>query len=296
VLSGVLDAFADHAIDVPSLTNTEKHKIPNACSLCHADKPLPVLAAAATAWWPALAARQARRVRLADAFDDATAPQSSRPLTLVANDLDEAPSLRGAALTVLAMRFGASAAPAILPGLEAADPLVRAKACEAIGAARIRSAADALVRRLEDRSLRVRVAAAVALAAIGDPRTEAAMRAFVDDPETSDLMQPRMWLGGQLARAGNLDEARRHLARAVQLSPYHPEALWHLAEVTARQGDVTQAQRLIDRVLALDPKHQGVTRLRARLDSASGPPGSAGSGSAGSAGSASGPTSGSPRL
>jgi Flp pilus assembly protein TadD len=271
VLTGVLDTFADHAIDVPSLTNTEKHKVPNACSRCHADKPLATLATVATVWWPKLAEREARRVRLADAFDDATAAQSSRPLTLVVNDKAEAPTLRGAALMVLAIRFGASAAPAILPGLEASEPLMRAKAAEALGGARVRSAADALARHLDDPVLQVRVAAANALAALEDPRTEAAMQVLADDPATADLLQPRLWLGRQLARAGKFDEARRHLSAAVQGSPYHPEALWYLAEVEARQGNAAAARRLIDRILALDPVNRGATALRAQLDRAAAP-------------------------
>lgn len=264
-LSGVLDTFADHAIDVPSLTNAERHHVPNGCTLCHADKPVPALAAKAGEWWPNLAARERRRVRLADAFDEATAPQSGGPLTEVVNDEAEAPSLRGAAVLVLAMRFGASAAPAILPALEAKDPLIRAKACEALGGARVKSAADALAKRLSDSALRVRLSAAMALGAIGDRRAEAAMRKLADDPATSDLLAPRMWLGQQLARRGELEAARRYLTGAVALSPYHAEALWYLAEVVARMGDRTEAMQLVDRALALEPAHPGVTSLKQRL-------------------------------
>jgi HEAT repeats/Tetratricopeptide repeat/Cytochrome c554 and c-prime len=266
-LSGVLDAFADHSIDVPSMTNAVRHKQPNGCTLCHGDKPVTELAAKATEWWPALPAREARRVRLADAFDDATAPQSSHPLTLVVNDEQEAPSLRGAAVMVLAIRFGASAAPAIVPALESPDPMIRAKACEAIGGARIKSAADALARHLGDSSLRVRLSAAMALAAIGDARAEAAMHVLADDPATSDLLPPRMFLGAQLARRGELAEARRYLTGAVQLSPYHAEALWYLAEVVARMGDPTEAGKLVERALALEPAHPGASALKRRLAS-----------------------------
>jgi len=35
VVAGVLDQFADHAIDVPVPRNTVKHDIPNACNACH---------------------------------------------------------------------------------------------------------------------------------------------------------------------------------------------------------------------------------------------------------------------
>lgn len=289
LLSGVLDDFADHSIGVPNLANTIRHSIPNACSKCHADKPLPALSTIATAWWPALEARQARRVRLADAFDDATAPRSSQPLTDVVNDAAEAPTLRGAALMVLAMRFGASAAPAIIPSLGARDPLIRAKACEALGGARVVAAADALARLVDDPSARVRLAAALALAALNDARTEEAMVALLEDPATEDLLPPRMWIGGTLARRGDLDGARRQLAEAVRLAPYHTDGLWNLAEVVARQGDVAYAQRLIDRALALDPVHRGALELRRRLSAAA-----PASGAAPPAGGPGAPASGAP--
>src|SRR5262249_32647837 len=53
-VSGVLDAFADHAIDVPVPENTERHGVPNACNACHAhEKSTPAqMAQAATKWWP----------------------------------------------------------------------------------------------------------------------------------------------------------------------------------------------------------------------------------------------------
>lgn len=268
VLSGVLDAFADHALDVPSLTNTEKHHVPNACGVCHADKPTQALAAVAKAWWPELPAREARRVRLADAFDDATAPQSSQALTAVVNDTAEAPTLRGAALMVLAIRFGASAAPAIVPALRSPDPLVRAKACEALGGARVQKAADAVAPLVDDPALRVRLAATLALHAMGDPRAEPALRRLAQDPATEDLMMPRMLLGGMLARAGKLEESRGHLRAVVRASPYVTDALWHLAEVEARMGQDSAARALVERALALEPMHSGARNLRARLNAA----------------------------
>ena len=35
VVSGVLDAFADHAIDVPVPQNEARHGVPSACRRCH---------------------------------------------------------------------------------------------------------------------------------------------------------------------------------------------------------------------------------------------------------------------
>ncbi|HWU89654.1 MAG TPA: multiheme c-type cytochrome, partial [Kofleriaceae bacterium] len=66
IVSGVLDHFADHSIDVPVPENTTRHGVPSACGVCHADKPAASLATSLTGWWPDAAKRQARRLRLAD--------------------------------------------------------------------------------------------------------------------------------------------------------------------------------------------------------------------------------------
>src|SRR5262245_54297906 len=67
VVSGVLVHFVDHAIDIPVPENTTRHQIPNACGVCHADRSADDLARQLAAWWPDAAARQSRRLRLADA-------------------------------------------------------------------------------------------------------------------------------------------------------------------------------------------------------------------------------------
>src|SRR5262249_11983439 len=96
-VSGVLDHFADHPIDVPNRTTTARHNGPNACGVCHKDKPVADLQASFASFWPTSSARTRRRTRLADAFDHETAASSRESLIGVANDPDEAPSLRGAA-------------------------------------------------------------------------------------------------------------------------------------------------------------------------------------------------------
>ena len=107
-----------------SISRRHPRAIPNACGTCHADKPLDKLAAAITKWWPDATQRQARRERLADAFDEATAGASPAPLRLVIADEDEAPTLRGAAAITLARRTHEGATDAVLPLLD--EPVARA--------------------------------------------------------------------------------------------------------------------------------------------------------------------------
>jgi HEAT repeat protein len=265
IVSGVLDHFADHSIDVPSPALTARHGVPSACGVCHADRSADDLGRAVAAWWPEAAARQARRLRLADAFDDRTAPASAAALVAVVADTAEAPSLRGAAAVILAQRFAPRAAAAVRPLLDSPDVLLRAKACEALGVAGAVDAAGPLGARLADPSLRVRLAAALALNAIGDPRAEAALHRLADSPDSAHLLQPHLVLGPLLARRGELAGARRELEWVARLTPYYADALVQLAEVAVRQGDGAEALTRVEQALRLDPTHRQAQALRNRL-------------------------------
>jgi hypothetical protein len=183
VVSGVLDHFADHALDVPAPAVTATHGVPNACNGCHAHEQTPPaeMQAALLRLWPDAAKRQARRVRLAEAIDEATAPGSHDALVAVVGDPGEAPILRGAAAVLLAQRFPDDAAGAIAPLLRDADALLRARAASAHGHAHPPAqVVDRLaVLARSDPALAVKQAAITSLALLGDAaRADAAARAL----------------------------------------------------------------------------------------------------------------------
>ena len=221
--------------------------MPNACatSSCHADWSAERVEAAWRQRWPNAAAGAARRRRLADAFDEATAAASLQPLIDTLGDPAEAPTLRGAAALILAQRFPAGAA-ALLPLLDAADITLRAKACEALGVARARPFVDALYRRGSDPALTVRQAAALALSALGDPRAGELLERLGREPASSHLLQPHVALAQSALRGGDLTRARSELEAVARLTPYFAEALVQLARVAARQGDREAAQSWIE--------------------------------------------------
>ncbi len=266
VVTGVLDHFADHAIDVPDPLTTARHGVPNACGTCHADKSADELARALAAWWPDAAARQARRERLADAIDPASAasPASAMALRAVIADAAEAPSLRGAAAVLLGRRAHAAAAD-LTPLLASDLTMLRAKACEAIGDARAISAGDAVAAHLDDRSLRVRLACALALFDLRDARGEPALAALADSPATSHLMLPHLELGRALATRGDWAAARHELEQVAHLAPYFTDALVNLAGVDAEMGDGTEARRRVAGVLAMEPHNPAALVLAAKL-------------------------------
>lgn len=253
LLSGVLDKFADHSIDVPNVANTTRHGVPNACGVCHDAK----TANKIEALWPNAARRNERRVRLADAFDEKTAAASSQALAAVAGDVSEAPSLRGAAAVVLAQRFGAASASTLVPLLHDNSEVVRARALEALGYANARAAADAVAALGDDPSVRVRQNAALVLASFDDPRARPLLETLATDPATAHLMRPHVLRAIGAANRGELDAAARELDLVLADTPYAVDALVLLADVNARRGNLTSARSLLEEALRFDPRHRG---------------------------------------
>jgi tetratricopeptide (TPR) repeat protein len=264
VVSGVLDKFADHTIDVPNATNTLRHGVPNACGVCHAAKPADAIAREIAQWWPHAAERQRRRAQLADAIDEATAAQSLPALSAVVRDRSEAPTLRGALAELLAQRFPGDAPAILVPLLGDPSPLVRAKLIEALGFADARPAADAIARLLDDSSVAVRQNAALVLASIHDPRGEPALAKLAGDPATRSLFRPHVMLSVAAANRGDFAVATREIDAALALAPYVADALVFRADIDARRGNPTAAREGLQEALRFDPRHRGaVGRLKA---------------------------------
>jgi len=265
IVSGVLDHFADHSLDVPDPQLTVKHGEPTACGVCHADKKPEDLAAAVAKWWPDAGKRAARRERLADAFDEATAKTSAPALLAVIADPEEAPTVRGAAAVTFGRRFGPKTAGAIASLFASPDVVLRAKACEALGDARATSAANDVARHLGDKELRVQLACALALSDMHDPRGEPALQKLADSPATDHLMLPHLELGMAAGRRKDFATARKQLEWVAKLSPSYTDALVDLAATDAELGDFTAARARVAQVLQLEPHHRGALALQAKL-------------------------------
>ena len=261
VVSGVLDKFADHSIDIPAAS--PRH--PNTCGTCHADKPLDQLAQAIAKWWPDATKRQARRERLADAFDEASAGGSPAPLRVVIADRDEAPTLRGAAAITLARRTHEGATDAILPLLSDPSLVLRAKGCEALGDAHARTAANTVAGLLADPSLRVRLACALALLDMHDARGELALKQLASDPSTTRLMLPHLELGRLAMRRHDYATGKAELTQVLALAPYFVDAAVELAAAYAELGDLAEAKRRVQAVLAVEPNFRPAVELAKKL-------------------------------
>ena len=255
VVSGVLDAFADHSIDVPVPQNEARHAVPSACRRCHGQETPNQLADSLARLWPGAARRQARRLRLADAIDEKTAPGSEAALRAVLADRTEAPSLRAACAQLFAQRFPKSAFDVLLPLLSDPSSLVRTRALEGLGGLHDRRAGDHIAPLLQDRSRMVRLEAALALAMASDPRAEAPLRKMARDPIERGLLMPHYVLGLLAMRQGDPSAAATRLEQAVDRVPYYTDALLALAEIYARTGRPALARQRLQELLSFEPQH-----------------------------------------
>jgi hypothetical protein len=256
IVPGVLDLFADHALDVPVPENTDRHGVPNACNACHAKATPQAMADAIHRWYPDAESRSARRRRLAEALDPQVTPRTGDALEAVAADREEAPSLRGAAATLLVGERRHAAAATLTQLLADPSDVVRGRAAAALGRLGAKAAVRPLVPLLRDASLSVRRAAALALAFCGAPEGEQALRQLASDPASDALPQPHLALATLAARRGDFGEAAAQLERSLALQPYQVDALVMLADVEARRGRWASVEAQLQEALRFDPRHE----------------------------------------
>ncbi|MEO8662706.1 MAG: multiheme c-type cytochrome [Bryobacteraceae bacterium] len=265
-VTGVLDQFADHAIDVPVPANTVRHGIPNACGTCHPTRTAAVLQSDVMRLWPGAGKRQARRLRLADAIDEKTARNSQTALTAVVADEGEAVELRGAAALLLAQRFGPAAKGPLEALLGSRPALLRTRALEGLAYARSTDSADAVFALATDHALVVRETAALVLSALGDIRAEGLLRKLADDGASSGLPKPHQALGIAALQRGQVDVGIVELEKAVTAAPYWADALTPLGAGYYRKGQLDKARQMALQALHFVPDHPGAQRLLQRLD------------------------------
>jgi hypothetical protein len=265
VVTGVLDTFPDHSMDVPVPENTAKHGIPNACNVCHAQQTPEAMGQALLKWWPKAGQRQQRRLRLAEAFDEKTAAKSRALLEAVLADKKEAAAIRGVAAQFLARRFKQEAVPALKVALTDADPLLRSNAVEAFWMTGAKDSAGVLVPLLKDKSLWVRQLTALVLGSFGDAHAPEVLDALAHRPESEGLVQPHVALGQMAARRGDLPSAIQELERSLDLQPYNADVLVQLADLYAKQGDWVRTRARVEEALRFDPLHRGARQRLASL-------------------------------
>lgn len=254
----------DHGWLKPDPFMTQELGIPNACSKCHADKPLEWNIAKADGWYgEKLNSKQRARARAVAAAQANQPGAAARLHELFATE--DIPTWRATFLSLLAElpdRDPARDRAVATQALASADPLERAAAVRLLGteeglAAQIRAA-------LQDPVRLVRIEAEWLLSA--ELPVDSAARKELDAYLALDLDQPggRFRLGTDLANRGRREEAEKEIIQATKWDPHSAGYEDALGLLLAGQGRLADAAARIQRAAEL-ASHDGGQALRAAL-------------------------------
>jgi Flp pilus assembly protein TadD len=256
----VVDPRRDHSFRVPRPDLSAALGTPNACSLCHRDRPAEWAAAAAAKWWPDLA----RRAHWTEAIEAGRRglPGAAGRLAALARDQQLPGIVRATAVSLLGRRVTVETLPVLDEAFADGDPLVRLAGLEV---ASVLPAADRLrlvVPLLKDPLRTIRVDAARALAASADalgPTDRAAFDSALLEWKTAqaanaDRAEGRANLCGLQAERGDMAAALRECRAATRLNPWFAPGFVTLAEVLRRAGREAEAERALHEGLVASPR------------------------------------------
>jgi len=283
-----VDPRADHGFHHPDPLMTRELGIPNACSSCHSEESLDWAVEHAERWYGERLAesRQRKRALAIDAayrMDPAALPQL---LALLADE--DIPAWRATYAGLLGNYLPDADAKSRLEALrDDESPLVRGRVVSAL--ARLPEADAATIDALGDPSRSVRLAAAQAIVAGGQPVPDASVaeeldtylsfnsdrpqslflraqqallaeepakvRRFVERAIALDRANVEMYHQAAilLSAAGLNDEAERQLYAGWEQAPDNPVFPYSLGLLSAEAGDYATAAGFLEETVALEP-------------------------------------------
>lgn len=268
----------DHSISIPVPENTIRHKIPNACNVCHRDKDAAWAVRQMNAWYSDKA-RQ-KMIRRADAFTQARQgdPAAVPQLLQILSDPSDGTLIRANAVGYLGnFPDDPSAYDAVLHSFTDVDPLVRATAAATIkpSAAQRETVATDLVGLLRDPVRTVRMSAAIAMVAMGvrpfagedGERYERAKELYRARAElNSDDAQQDLAAGRFFSLSGDMARAVDAFQATLKLDPTIP-AQYYLARSMAAKGDYASARQVLVTIPRDDQQYPAAQRLLAEIES-----------------------------
>ena len=269
----IKDRERDHTISIPVPDNTVRYEIPNACNVCHADKPASWAVEYMDRWYPN---RPKPDVRRATAFTLARQrdPASIGPLVELLKDPTENSVIRGSAAGFLGEFQGDQVAIPLIEALSNADPMVRAEAARSLSEVRSAASVEPLKKALADSSRIVRLNAVFALIKMGILNVEGpvaidfqkARAEYVEFLESfPSVYGIRVDLGTYHAVNGDYERALKEYQNALKLRSDDPLAYYFLGVTHAKLGDFEAASRDFENTLKLDSKFRNTSELLARV-------------------------------
>lgn len=251
----------DHGWLIPDPLLHQELGIPDACSRCHAGRPVAWAVEAAARWHGAkLDNRQRRRTRAIAAIQADRRGAVDELLALWPGE--DIAVWRATLLELLGSRAGDARVAALAEGaLRDPDPLVRASATRVV--ARTPAAARLLTPLLQDPVRLVRLDAAWALSPSLPP--DSAARRELDAYLALGLDQPGglLRLGQDLANRGRLAEAEEPIARAVGWGPHAPGIRQTLGLLLAGLGRAADAAAQLAQAADLLPTDGHTAKISA---------------------------------
>jgi predicted CXXCH cytochrome family protein len=257
-----VDARHDHSMRIPRPDRSVMLGTPNACNMCHKDKPASWARDAMKVWYPS---PKAGLQNFAEAFDlgDRDAPGAQAELLKIAEDEAGTAISRASALA----RLGNFASPEVLDlasrSAKIADPLVRAAAIPILAGADAQTRIAVLTPLLRDPARVVRMDAARALAGAGEAGLqgedrkafETALGEYVAGQLfNAERPEAHVNLGELYRTQGKLDAARASLRSAMELDPTFVGASISLADLERATGDESGAEAILRAALAANPR------------------------------------------
>jgi tetratricopeptide (TPR) repeat protein len=256
-----VDARHDHSIRIPRPDRSNLIGTPNACNMCHEDKPASWAQDAVKAWYPS---SNPGFQDFAEAFDlaDRRAPGAQAALAALANDKAKPGIVQASALARMTQFPSPEALDIAARSLAIEDAAVRASAIAIIAGADATSRVALLVPLLRDPSRAVRMEAARALA--GEPESglkgddrSAFSKALAEYIEgqlfNAERPESHVNLGNLYRDRGQPNEARAAFKAAIERDPSFFAASISLADLERAAGDEAAAEKILRDSYAANP-------------------------------------------
>ena len=262
----VVDARRDHSIRVPRPDLSVALGTPNACTQCHAGRPVEWAAQMVADWYPR--GRQTTpHYGIAFNAGRIGAANSEQQLDRLILDQGQPAIARASALPLLRPDVTVASEPAIKAATVDADPLVRLAAPRALPASPPRAVIQAVASLLGDPLRAVRLEAARALAgtdlmALTPEQQTAFVKATTElvSAEMVDAERPEAHLNLGLLemRRGEPSKADTEYRTALRLDPAFVPAMVNLADLDRARGMDRQGAELLRKAMAIEPNNADV--------------------------------------
>jgi Flp pilus assembly protein TadD len=257
-----VDARHDHSMRIPRPDRTVMIGVPNACTMCHNNKPAVWARDAIKNWYPS---PKPGAQDFAEAFDlaDRNAPGGEAALLKVASSLTSSHIARASALTRLGQLPSRDALELAAKSLKIDDPLVRTAAISIIAGADPVTRSGYLGSLLQDPSRLVRMDAARALAGAPEENLTIELRVAFDKAlaeyiagqlHTAERPESQSNLAALYRDRGKLDEARVAFRKAIDVDPTFVAASISLAELERTDGNERGAEDILRAARSANPE------------------------------------------